>query len=98
MSLATSAILALSGSDPGPLNAPRSLVVTFALLEAHALSAINIRSGLLAAVAVPTILLAVAHSETFALSSIHKRVQQSALNTEPLVIKITDKIPNPATY
>ena len=29
-SLATSAILALSGSDPGPLSAPRSLAATFA--------------------------------------------------------------------
>ena len=29
-SFATSAILALSGSDPGPLSAPRSLAVTFA--------------------------------------------------------------------
>ena len=42
--LATSAFLALTGSDSGPLSAPRSLaelapVATFALLAAHTLSA-----------------------------------------------------------
>ena len=57
-SLATSVILALSGSDPFPLSTPRSLAVTFApvtfaLLVAHTLLAIEYTPALLAAVALP---------------------------------------------